>query len=137
MMIPDLQTSILCDDVRQERNGKFILIGIFDILTVPKLPAAYPRLCIYNRWCCGSGTFKQRSRIIAPDDSTTVVEGKPVKVKLKDKAASATCVEFFLNVSFPVEGVYWVETLLDDNLKLRHPLRIQIAQQQKQNQPNG
>ena len=31
-MIPDLQTSLICDDVRQERNGKFILIGIFDVI---------------------------------------------------------------------------------------------------------
>ena len=25
---PDLQFSVLCDDVRREENGKFILIGL-------------------------------------------------------------------------------------------------------------
>jgi len=30
MMLPDLQSSLICDDVRQERNGKFMLIGLFD-----------------------------------------------------------------------------------------------------------
>ena len=30
-MIPDLQASLLCDDVRQENNGKFMLIGIFGL----------------------------------------------------------------------------------------------------------
>ena len=34
-MIPDLQSSLLCDDVRQERTGKFILIGLFDSLGSP------------------------------------------------------------------------------------------------------
>ncbi len=31
-MIPDLQSSLICDDVRQERNGKFMLIGLFDAI---------------------------------------------------------------------------------------------------------
>ncbi len=130
-MIPDLQTSILCDDVRQERNGKFILIGIFDVLTVPKLPAVYHRLCIFNRWCCGSGEFEQRSRIIAPDDHTVVIEGKPVAVKLTDDATTATCVEFFINARFEQPGMYWVEVLLDNTLKLRHPLRIRHVPQKQ------
>ena len=39
-LTPDLQASLLCDDVRQERNGKFILIGIFAGLIVPAFPAS-------------------------------------------------------------------------------------------------
>ena len=31
-LTPDLQSSLICDDVRQERNGKFILIGLFDMI---------------------------------------------------------------------------------------------------------
>ena len=43
-MIPDLQSSLLCDDVRQERSGKFILIGLFDSLGSPQFPFRHPRL---------------------------------------------------------------------------------------------
>ena len=50
-MIPDLQTSLLCDDVRQERNGKFILIGIFDGLFLTQIPGPFARVCLVNRWC--------------------------------------------------------------------------------------
>ena len=48
-MIPDLQMSVLCDDVRQERSGKFILIGLFDVIGMPQFPALFARVRIVNR----------------------------------------------------------------------------------------
>lgn len=126
-MIPDLQSSLLCDDVRQERNGKFILIGLFDLVAVPAFPAVFQRICVVNRWCYGEGEFKQRSRILKPDGNSILVEGKEVKVKLPDSEATATSVEFFLNVKFETEGTYWVEILLDGDLKLRYPLKARTV----------
>jgi len=123
VIIPDLQSSLLCDDVRQERNGKFILIGLFDVLNVPAFPAAFHRLCIVNRWCCGEGEFVQKSRILKSDGITPLIEGKQVRVKLPDSEATATSVEFFMNVRFEKEGTYWIEILLDEDLKLRYPLK--------------
>mgnify|MGYP003981944339 CR=1 FL=1 len=124
MMIPDLQSSLLCDDVRQERNGKFILIGLFDAVGVPKFPALFQRICVVNRWCCGQGEFTQRSRILKPDGLSVLVEGKEVKVVLADSEATATSVEFFMNFKFETPGTYWVEILLDGALKLRYPLKV-------------
>jgi len=125
-MIPDLQTSLLCDDVRQERNGKFILIGIFDGLFVAQLPGVFPRLCLVNRWCCGQGTFTQRSRIVAPDGST-VCEGQQVPITLPDENQIATTVEIFANVQFRTPGAHWVEVQLDQQLRLRYPLHVRPA----------
>ncbi|MDA0990335.1 MAG: hypothetical protein O3A51_06250 [Verrucomicrobia bacterium] len=122
-MMPDLQSSLLCDDVRQERNGKFMLIGLFDMVAVPRYPAVFHRICLVNRWCCGQGTFTQRSRVIKPDGDAVVVDGKPVPVKLADSESTATCVELFFNVKFETTGTYWVEVLLDEDLKVRYPLR--------------
>ncbi len=42
---------------------------------------------------------------------------------LPEPEATATSVEFFLNVRFETEGTYWVEVLLDGDLKLRYALR--------------
>ncbi|MBM4143803.1 MAG: hypothetical protein FJ225_09475 [Lentisphaerae bacterium] len=126
-IVPDLQSSLLCDDVRQEHNGKFMLIGLFDAVAVPAFPALFQRLCVVNRWCCGQGEFKQRSRILAPDGLSAVVEGKDVPVRLPDSEATATSVEFFLNVRFEGPGTYWIEILLDGDLKLRYPLKAGLA----------
>ncbi|MFC1499140.1 DUF6941 family protein [Verrucomicrobiota bacterium] len=127
-MIPDLQASLLCDDVRQEKNGKFILIGLFDVIGVPNYPAVFQRICIVNRWCCGKGEFKQLSRIIEADGNTVLIEGKTVPVILNGSESTATCVELFLNVKFQTEGIYWVEILLNGDLKLRYPLKAQKIQ---------
>jgi hypothetical protein len=94
------------------------------------MPSVFQRLCIVNRWCCGQGEFGQRSRIVKPD-GTVLVEGKAVRMMLPDDTATATSVEFFLNVQIEVEGTYWVEILLDDDLKLRYPLKAKKAQRQE------
>lgn len=128
-MSPDLQSSILCDDVRQERNGKFILIGLFDAIATHSMPVRYPRLFMVSRWCSGQGTFQQRTRILKPDMVGVLVEGKMIPVKLASAEATATNVEVFLNVAFEEEGTHWIEILLDGDLKLRYPLRVtRIAQ---------
>jgi desulfoferrodoxin (superoxide reductase-like protein) len=123
-MIPDLQSSILCDDVRQERNGKFILIGLFDAIAAQRFPVRYPRLFMVTRWCSGQGDFTQRTRILEPDQSTVLLEGKHIPVRLTSAEATATNVEVFVNVSFEKEGTHWIEVLLDEDLKLRYPLRV-------------
>ena len=128
-MIPDLQSSILCDDVRQERNGKFILIGLFDAIAAQRMPVRYPRLFMVTRWCSGEGEFKQRTRILKPDMSSVLVEGKPIPVRLPGAEATATNVEVFMNVAFEEEGTHWVEVTLDDDLKIRYPLRVGMAPQ--------
>lgn len=132
VMSPDLQSSLICDDVRQERSGKFILIGLFDAIALPRYPATFQRLCIVNRWCCGQGTFVQHSRLLAPDQVKTIAESKPAKLKLPDTEATATCIEFFMNVRFDTPGTYWIEIILEDQLTLRYPLRAAIVKKPPQ-----
>ncbi|MBU0677007.1 MAG: hypothetical protein KJ626_02735 [Verrucomicrobia bacterium] len=130
-MIPDLQSSILCDDVRQERNGKFMLIGLFDAIGAQSLPVRYPRLFMVTRWCSGEGRFIQKTRILKPDQSSVLVEGKEIPVKLPSPEATATNVEVFVNVSFEEEGTHWIEIILGGDLKLRYPLRVTKIKQNK------
>lgn len=123
-MRPDLQSSLICDDVRQERNGKFMLIGLFDAIHAQKLPLTFARICLVNRWCSGEGSFNQHSRIIHPDQQTVLAEGKNVAVNLASPETAATSVEVFMNIVFPEAGTYWVEILLEDDLVIRYPLRV-------------
>lgn len=127
---PDLQSSLLCDDVRQEINGKFILIGLFDRLVAGGgLPLAVARFCVVNRWCCGAGTFSQVTRIVAPDGTTRVAEGREVKLSFPSETATATSVEYFVNLKFGAPGVHWVEIYLGHEMKVRYPLVIELRKQ--------
>ncbi len=123
-MIPDLQSSLICDDVRQERNGKFMLIGLFDAIHAERLPVTFAKICVVTRWCSGEGTFTQRSRIVHPDQKTILTEGQKVQFHLTSPEAAATNVEVFINIIFPETGTYWVEILLNEDLKIRYPLRV-------------
>lgn len=125
-MVPDLQMSVLCDDVRQERNGKFMLIGIFDGLAHPVNQPVCPRICLVNRWCMGEGEFIQKSRIMAPDGVSVVAEGQPVRITLSNDQHVATTVEVFMNLVFRQAGTHWVEILLDQGLRMRYPLHIRL-----------
>lgn len=125
---PDLQSSLVCDDIRREACGKLILIGIFDRLSFQgAFPVTLMRICVANRWCCGTGSFVQQTVLYHSDGTTPIARGRPVEIKLEDETSSATAVEIFLNVTFPSPGIYWMEITLDGEIKLRYPLAIGAA----------
>jgi hypothetical protein len=133
-ILPDLQCSLVCEEVRQEVNGNLFLIGVVSFLRVPQLPIVAGRLCIFNRWAAGIGQFKENVRLVAPDQTTVVSKGEN-KFELRDPAMSATNVMFFGNVKFETAGTYYVEVLVDDVMKLRYPLPVIHTPPPNQNPP--
>lgn len=123
-MKPDLQFSILCDDVRREDNGKFIFIGLFDVIGTKNFPTQHGVMFVANRWCKGEGEFKQKSRIIDSVDKKLIVESPEVTFRLEDISQSHTVISKFSNITFPRAGKYWVEVLLDGQLTLDYPLML-------------
>jgi hypothetical protein len=120
---PDLQFSVLCDDVRREDNGKFMLIGIFEVVATRKFPSTYAFLHVVNRWCNGQGEFIQKIRLVGPDNQK-VAEVPDVKIVLPETVATFTTSSVFQNIPFAQPGRYWVEVLLDDDLVQRYPLMV-------------
>jgi hypothetical protein len=119
---PDLQFSVLCDDVRREENGKFMLIGLFEAINSKKFPVVHPSLFVINRWCKGEGVFRQRIRILNIEGKEKVFETGEQAFELKDINAHHTLISRFNNLLFPKAGKYWVEILLNDELILNYPL---------------
>jgi Family of unknown function (DUF6941) len=122
-ILPDLQSSLLCEEVRQEANGNFFLIGVINFIRVPQLPVMAFKLSLFNRWTAGVGQFVETSRFIAPDQTTVLRKGE-VKFALKDAALHATNVTLFSQVEFKTAGTYYVEVLVDDVMKLRYPVPV-------------
>ena len=52
-ILPDLQCSLVCEEVRQEMNGNFIIIGVLNYVRVPQLPVTALRLTVFTRWTAG------------------------------------------------------------------------------------
>ena len=134
-ILPDLQCSLLCEEVRQESNGNFFLVGIIDFVRVPQVPVTAFKLSVFNRWTAGIGQFTESVRLIAPDQ-TTVLRKSEVKFAMKDPAVNATTVTVFGNVEFTSAGSYFVEVMVDDVMKLRYPVTVFVVPQQlNPNQP--
>lgn len=125
-ILPDLQCSLLCEEVRQEISGNFFLLGIVAYLRVPQLPITALKFCVFNRWTAGVGQFNETVRLVAPDES--MMRQSQVRFSLQDATHNATNVTLFTQVEFKVPGTYYIEVLVDDVMKLRFPVPVILVQ---------
>ena len=126
-ILPDLQCSLLCEEVRREVTGNFFLIGVINLIAVPQLPVVALKLSIFNRWTAGVGTFTETVRFIAPDQTSVLRKGE-VKFTLPDVTTHATNVNIFGPMEFKMAGTYYIEVLVDEVMKLRYPVQVVLAQ---------
>lgn len=127
-ILPDLQCSLICEDVRPEANGNIILIGVLNQIVVPQVPVMANKLACFNRWTAGVGEFNEVVKLLAPDQSTVVRENA-LAFSLENPGMIRTNVHLFQNVEFTAAGVYYVEVTVDDVLKLRYPLPLVVMPQ--------
>ncbi|MBI1882978.1 MAG: hypothetical protein HYS08_02095 [Chlamydiae bacterium] len=120
-ILPDLQFTVLCDDVRREHNGKLILLGLFETVGASRFPIIHPTLFVVNRWCNGVGEYRQNTVIRQPDNSV-LAEDALTAIKLDDLKAKHTVIARFNNLRFSNPGEYAVEIRLDGELKIRYPM---------------
>jgi hypothetical protein len=125
-ILPDLQFSVLCDDVRREHNGKMILLGLFETIGANRFPVSHPTLFVVNRWCNGVGEFRQHTVVRNPDN-TILAEDSVTVVKLDDLKAKHTVIARFNNLRFPQAGEYGIEIRLDDEIKIRYPMVLTLS----------
>ncbi len=70
-----------------------------------------------------------------------VIQGQPIPIKLANQHFVATNIELLINTTFQVAGIYWVEVLLEGDIKIRYPLTIMPppptnkSQSKEQNEP--
>ncbi len=127
---PTLLFSVMCDDVRREDNGKFMLLGLFETIGAFQFPAVHPVLFVVNCWTSGLGEFRQKTRILKPDGKV-LVEDKETAFILKDLKSKHKIIARFNNIQFEVPGEYSVEVILNSNLKVRYPLVAKKIEENK------
>jgi len=133
-ILPDLQCSLLCEEIRQEITGNFILLGVLNFIRVPHLPIVAIKLSLFNRWTAGLGQFVETVRLIAPDQTTVLRKGE-VRFALQDAAMHATNLTVFGQVELKVPGLYFMEVMVDDVMKLRYPVPVVLAPPPQQPTP--
>ncbi|CAN5374552.1 MAG: DUF6941 family protein [Pyrinomonadaceae bacterium] len=114
--------TIFCDDVRLEAGNKLSLMGVFQNIMVQQLPVSLIKFAVVNHWQ-GEGTHLSEVRILSPDKRQPVVVSQPTRFEVAS-GGFADNISFFVNVTFPEPGQYWVQTLIDSTLFDEQPLTV-------------
>lgn len=106
--------TLFCDDVRLEVGNKLSLMGVFQNIMVQQLPISLIKFAVVNHWQ-GEGSHLSEVRILSPNRQQPVVVSQPTRFEITP-GGFADNISFFVNVTFPAAGNYWVQTLIDSNL---------------------
>lgn len=113
---PRHETTLVCDDIREERFNKISLIGLFgdEILVDPDDPnKILPKLCFFTRILGGEGVFKPSCSLKDPDGNELLSA-----VVFSDLATDPNMVANLTFVLSPFkaekEGEYKYSIFLDD-----------------------
>jgi hypothetical protein len=118
----ELLYTLFCDDVRLEVGNKLSLMGVFQNIMVQQLPVSLIKFAVVNHWQ-GEGEYLSEVRILTPDKKHPVVVSQPTRFEITS-GGFADNISFFVNVTFPAAGQYWVQTLVNSNLFDEQPLTI-------------
>ncbi len=110
----ELLYTLFCDDVRLEAGNKLSFMGVFQNIMVQQLPVSLIKFAVVNHWR-GAGVHLSEVRILTPDRQHPVVVSQPTRFEIT-AGGFADNISFFVNVTFPTAGQYWVQTLVDSNL---------------------
>jgi hypothetical protein len=121
----ELIYTLLCDDVRLEVGNKLSLMGVFQNIMVQQLPISLIKFAVVNHWR-GEGTHLSEVRILTPDRQQPIAVSQPTPFEIAP-GGFADNISFFVNVTFPIAGQYWVQTLVDSSLFNEQPLTVTDA----------
>ena len=110
----ELLYTLFCDDVRLEVGNKLSFMGVFQNIMVQQMPVSLIKFAVVNHWR-GEGTHLSEVRILSPDRQHPIVTSQPTSLEIA-AGGFADNISFFVNVTFPAPGQYWVQTLVDSNL---------------------
>ncbi|MGI9165243.1 MAG: DUF6941 family protein [Pyrinomonadaceae bacterium] len=118
----ELLYTLFCDDVRLEVGNKLSFMGVFQNIMVQQLPVSLIKFAVVNHWR-GEGVHLSEVRILTIDRKQPVVVSQPTRFEITP-GGFADNVSFFVNVTFPTAGQYWVQTLVNSNLFDEQPLTV-------------
>jgi hypothetical protein len=114
--------TLLCDDVRLEVGNKLSFMGVFQNIIVQQMPVRLFKFVVVNHWE-GEGTHLSEVRILTPDRRQPIAFSQPASFEIGPNGF-ADNISFFIDVTFPEAGQYWVQTLVNSNLFDEQPLMV-------------
>jgi hypothetical protein len=127
----NIQVAVLCDAANED-NGKLNLLGAFDTIFAPQLPAVHPQCAVALRVTFMSGDegeHKLKLNFVNADGHAIMPPIEiPVAVVLPDDVHFLTR-NFIVNIQqlkFAEAGLYSVDVRLDDVSQAGIPLSVKL-----------
>ncbi len=122
--MPSIQYAHICEYARADSNGTVSIIGIFDTIHVPGVPANFPFMHVITSLAGQRGEkFTFFTRIAAPDGR--IVQSAPsVEITIFQDERKVNQINGYVGLVFPVVGLYSVEFLIDNTMIHTIPFRI-------------
>jgi len=133
---PQLKLGVVCERVLQEKDGVLSLIRIVDqfIITATgkeppdQLPEGVAPLTIVMSWTGGLGTHEAAFNIVSPGGET---QPSPRSWSFNlDALSGGHNIIVKLPVKVKKAGVYWIEFLLNGQVKSRIPFQVLYKREQ-------
>ena len=132
---PYLKLGTICERVLQETDGVLSLIRIVDTFTITitgkeppeRLPSGSKLLTILMSWVGGLGSHEAAFNIISPGGET---QRSPRSWSFTLNAINqGHNIIVTLPVRIAKQGVYWIEFILNDQVKSRIPFQVLYERQ--------
>ena len=130
----NIQVAVLCDAATDD-NGKLNLLGSFDTIFTPQLPAVHPQCAVALRVTFNpgdEGPHKFKLNFVNADGHSIMPPIEiPVAVALPDDVHFLTR-NFIINIQqlkFAEAGLYSVDVRLDDKSQAGIPLSVKLLPQ--------
>jgi hypothetical protein len=118
----ELVYTLLCDDVRLEVGNKLSFMGVFQNIVVQQMPVRLFKFAVVNHWQ-GEGEHLSEVRILTPDRRQPIALSQPTSFEI-GIGGFADNISFFIDITFPEAGRYWVQTLVNSTLFQEQPLMV-------------
>lgn len=112
---PKLLAMVVCDEVIQDRrSNKISLIGIFDRLLTPGLPAVMRPIGVYARLVDAQGEYAFRLDLVRVRDLHAIGSGTAPPIQIEDRLQTFELVFDLPPLKFEESGPYEFRLFADD-----------------------
>jgi len=122
--------TLLCDDVRQETNGKFIILGLYTPdIAVPAVPVSLPSLCFFTVGETEGPEDVDLTFRLTQQNNDTVLVGGSGKMRV-DKRGFVAIPLKFAPITLPGAGNYVFTIDIAGSASIAHEFSVTLAVQQ-------
>ena len=123
--MPELEWSLLCEYCLIDAVGRLSVMGIFEQMLTPQVPAHQPMLFVVSRWRSEPNqAFRVETRLWTPTEQLLQSTGE-IQVAPSPFGQNMT-INQFIGLTFEREGKYLVELLVDGETARYYPWQLVV-----------